>query len=145
MKTKAHMTFLVQFFLFTVLSLGPGTAVFASDPVPAAKQKKPVALVGGRIYTVSGGVIEKGTVVFDGGKIVAVGTNVPIPENADRVDVSGKNVYPGLIVASSIMGLTEIGSVRGTLDYAETGSVNPNVRAEVAVNPESELIPVARS
>jgi imidazolonepropionase-like amidohydrolase len=40
--------------------------------------------------------------------------------------------------------LTEVSSVRGTNDLAETGNVNPNVRAEVAINPESELLPVAR-
>lgn len=123
----------------------PGRVLLASDPVPAAKQKKPIALIGGTIYTVSGEIIRNGTVVFVKGKIVAVGTNVAIPEGADRIDVSGKRIYPGLIDANTIMGLTEIGSVRGTLDYSETGNINPSVRAEVAVNPESELIPVARS
>ncbi len=54
-------------------------------------------------------------------------------------------MYPGLIDAYSNMGLTEIGSVRGTLDISETGRINPNARAEVAFHPESELIPVARS
>lgn len=148
MKTRAQAkkrNYVSCTLLFILSLLVAGGEVLASDPVPAAKQKKPVALIGGRIYTVSGGVIERGTVVFDKGKIIALGTNVTIPSDADRIDVSGKNVYPGLIVANSIMGLTEIGSVRGTLDYAETGAVNPNVRAEVAVNPESELIPVARS
>ncbi len=120
-------------------------AVGASDPVPARKQKKPIALIGGTIYTISGPVIQRGTVVFDKGKIIAVGTNVEIPEHAERIDVSGKNIYPGLIDSYTTMGLTEIGSVRGTLDYAETGGINPNARIEVAVNPESELIPVARS
>lgn len=124
--------------------LFPGGAL-ASDPIPAPKQKKPIALIGGTIYTVSGEVISGGTVVFDKGVITAVGTNVTIPADAERVDVRGKSVYPGLIDAYSIMGLTEIGSVRGTLDYNETGDVNPNARAEVAVHPESELIPVARS
>jgi imidazolonepropionase-like amidohydrolase len=101
--------------------------------------------VGGTVYTVSGLVIPNGTVVFDKGKITAVGTNVTIPADAERIDVTGKNVYPGLIDSYSIMGLTEIGSVRGTLDYNETGDVNPNARVEVALQPESELIPVARS
>ena len=123
----------------------PGRVLLASDPVPAAKQKKPIALIGGTIYTVSGEIIRNGTVVFDKGKIVAVGINITIPEGADRIDVRGKHVYPGLIDANTIMGLTEIGSVRGTLDYSEAGNINPSARAEVAVNPESELIPVARS
>lgn len=118
---------------------------FASDPIPAPKQKKPIALVGGTVYTVSGGIIPNGTVVFDKGKITAVGVQVTVPADAEKIDVAGKYVYPGLIDANSIMGLIEIGSVRGTFDFSETGLVNPNARAEVAVNPESELIPVARS
>ncbi len=121
------------------------TSAFASDPIPAPKQKKPIALVGGTIHTVSGAVIQNGTVLFDKGRITAVGTNVTIPADAERINVSGKHVYPGLIDAYSNMGLTEIGSVRGTLDISETGRINPNGRAEVAFHPESELIPVARS
>lgn len=120
-------------------------AAYSSDPVPAPKQKKPIALIGGTVYTVSGAVIQNGTVVFDKGKITAVGANVTIPADAERIDVKGKRVYPGLIDANTMMGLTEIGSVRGTVDINEIGTINPNARVEVAVNPESELVPVARS
>lgn len=119
--------------------------LMASDPIPAPKQKKPLALTGGTIYTVSGPVIPNGTVVFDKGIITAVGTNVTIPADAERIDISGKSVYPGLIDSYSTMGLKEIGSVRGTLDHSEAGDMNSNARAEVAVHPESKLIPVARS
>lgn len=117
----------------------------ASDAIPAAKQKKPIALIGGTIHTVSGGILEKATILFDKGKIVAIGENITIPKDAERIDVSGKQIYPGIIDSYSDLGLTEIGSVRGSVDVAETGSINPDVRVEVAVNPESELIPVARS
>jgi imidazolonepropionase-like amidohydrolase len=117
----------------------------AADAVPAAKQKKPIALVGGTIHTVSGDVLQNATIVFDKGKIIALGASVAIPADAERIDVTGKHVYPGIIDSYDHIGLTEIGSVRGTVDVAETGLINPNVKAEVAVNPESELIPVARS
>lgn len=117
----------------------------ASDAIPAPKQKKPIALIGGTVHTVSGAVLENATILFDKGKIVALGTNVTIPAEAERITISGKHVYPGIIDSYTSMGLTEIGSVRGTIDQSETGLINPNVRAEVAVNPESELIPVARS
>lgn len=119
--------------------------LLASDPIPAPKQKKPIALVGGTIHTVSGAVITNGTILFDKGKIVALGQNVAIPTDAERVNIAGKHVYPGLIDASTNMGLTEIGSVRGTLDIQEQGTINPNARAEVAVDAESEHFPVARS
>src|SRR5205814_1005628 len=83
--------------------------------------------------------------VFEKGKIVGIGSDVAIPESADRIDAKGKNVYPGLIDADTTLGLIEVSSVRATLDEGETGSINPNARADVAVNPDSELIPVARS
>jgi imidazolonepropionase-like amidohydrolase len=130
--------------LVIVLLLSSSLAV-AADAIPAAKQKKPIALVGGTIHTVSGEVLQNATIVFDKGKITALGTIVAIPTDAERIDVTGKHVYPGIIDSYDHVGLTEIGSVRGSVDLAETGSINPNIKAEVAVNPESELIPVARS
>jgi imidazolonepropionase-like amidohydrolase len=70
---------------------------------------------------------------------------VKVPSGAKRIDVRGRRVYPGLINAYSQLGLVEIDAVRATRDYHETGKINPNVKAEVAVNPDSELIPVTRS
>jgi imidazolonepropionase-like amidohydrolase len=113
--------------------------------VPGKPQEAPVLLVGGDVYTVSGDVIPGGQVLFDKGKIVAVGKDLKAPADAKRVDVSGKRVYPGLLSAGSDLGLAEISSVRGSIDRGEAGQVNPNARAEVAVNPDSEWIPVARA
>ena len=117
----------------------------ASDEVPGAPQHGPVLLVGGDVYTVSGDVIRGGQVLFDQAKIVAVAKDVQAPSDVKRVDVSGKRVYPGLFAAGNDLGLTEVRSVRGTLDAEEIGDLNPNARAEGAVNPDSELIPVARA
>jgi len=117
----------------------------ASPEVPGKPQDRPIALVGGTVHPVSGPAIEHGIVLFDGGKIVAVGADVTVPEKAERVDVSGKHVYPGLIDANTQVGLVEVPTIAGSRDMTETGLVNPNVRAEVAVNPDSELIPVGRS
>lgn len=117
----------------------------ASTPVPAKKQEKPIVLVGGTIHTVSGGVIENGMILFDKGKITAIGKSVVIPANAEKIDVSGKHVYPGLINAASNIGLNEIEAVRATIDISEVGKINPNVRTESAVNPESELFPTNRA
>lgn len=130
--------------LMYALLLIASATVARSNEIPAKAQSHPIALVGGTIHTVSGAIIEKGTIVFAKGKITAIGTSVEIPEGAERIDVSGKHVYPGMIDARSTIGLTEIGSVRATNDISETGSINPNIRAEVSVNPESELIPVTR-
>ena len=117
----------------------------AGPEIPGPPQKKPVALTNATIHPVSGPAIEKATLVFDGGKITAIGKEATIPPNAEVIDVAGKHVYPALFDTLSDVGLVEIDSVRATLDVQETGQVNPNTRAIVAVNPDSELIPVARA
>ena len=119
------------------------SAATASE-IPAKPQDHPIAIVGATIHTVSGATIENGTILFDKGRITAVGTNVTLPQGTETLDGSGKHVYPGFIDAHSNIGLTEIGAVRATNDMTESGSLNPNVRAEAAVNPESEIIPVTR-
>ena len=121
-----------------------GALAHASDQIPQTKQLKPVALVGGVIHSADG-VVDGGTILLVDGKIAAIGKNVTLPEGTERVDINGKHVYPGLIAANTAMGLVEVSSVRATRDYGEVGSINPNVRAEVSVNPDSELIPVGRA
>jgi imidazolonepropionase-like amidohydrolase len=117
----------------------------AHPEVPGPPQKQPVALTNATIHPVSGAAIERATLVFDGGKITAIGKEATVPANAEVIDLAGKHVYPGLFDALTDLGLVEINSVRATLDYQETGQINPNTRAIVAVNPDSELIPVARA
>lgn len=126
--------------------LGTGLA-WGHDSIPGPRQARPVAVVGGKVHTVAGPVIEDGVVVFEKGRITVVGRagDVNIPAGAEVVEAAGKQVYPGLIDAYTDMGLTEIESIRATRDAQETGSVNPNARVEVAVNPDSEQIPVARA
>jgi imidazolonepropionase-like amidohydrolase len=121
-----------------------GTALLAFVPL-AAGAADVVAIRGGRIVTVSGPVIEKGTVVVSGGKITAVGASVEVPAGAAVIDATGQTVYPGLIDGLTTLGLTEIGSVPGSVDTTETGDVNPHAEAWIAVNPHSELLPVARA
>lgn len=120
----------------------------ASDQVPGKPQAAPILLRGGDVYTVAGDVLRGGWVLMDKGKIAAVGAkdSAPdLPKDAQGIDVAGKRVYPGLIAVGTELGLVEIPSVRATRDAAEAGQVNPNVRAEVGVNPDSELIPVTRA
>ncbi len=127
-----------------VLTIVTSTAN-ASPQIPGPAQSKPIALIGATVHPVTGGEIPEGTVLFDQGRLVAIGKDVAVPENAERIDVRGKHVYPGLIDADSHLGLVEIQAVRATVDEIETGRINPNVRAISAVNPDSELIPVTRS
>ena len=67
----------------------------------------PIALRGARVVTVSGPVLEKGTVLLRNGLIEAVGENVDLPKDAWIVDAQGVTIYPGLIDALSTVGLPE--------------------------------------
>lgn len=117
----------------------------AGSEIPGAVQKLPVAIVNATIHTVTNGTLTNATIVFDSGKIVSVGTNVAVPPNATTIDAGGKHVYPGIIAANTSLGINEIGAVRATRDASEVGTVNPNVRTEVAYEPDSEVIPTIRS
>ena len=108
-------------------------------------QTQTVALQGATIHTVTQGVIENGTIVFENGVITAIGADIEIPAGARVVDVSGKHIYPGLIDAYSTVGISEIGSVDVSSDVNEMGDFNPNVRADIAVNAESRHIGTTRS
>lgn len=100
---------------------------------------------GATLYPVSAAPIEHGQMLVDGGKIIAIGAGVAQAADAERVDPSGRWVVPAFITANTVMGLVEIETVRGSVDMAEAGTVNANARAEVAVNADSELLPVARA
>jgi imidazolonepropionase-like amidohydrolase len=129
----------------TVLLMYGTQPAWGHPQVPGAPQKQPVALTNVTIHPVSGPTIEKGTLVFDGGKIAAIGLDAAIPENAEKIDLAGKHVYPGLFEPLNDIGLVEINSIRATIDAQEIGQLNPNVRAVVAINPDSEIIPTTRS
>jgi imidazolonepropionase-like amidohydrolase len=121
----------------------------AQNPVVASAQKKPVILKGGTIHTGTGEVIENGLIAFSGGKITWVGkaSESKIDSTGyEVIDVSGKQVYPGLIFPNTTLGLTEIGSGLDVAnDTRETGDLNPDVRAITAYNTDSQVIPVIRS
>jgi imidazolonepropionase-like amidohydrolase len=139
MKTNVKLSAVLIFSIFFF------TAIAAGAEVPAPPQDHPIAITGATIHTVSGAVIEHGVILFDKGTITAIGTDVTLPSGTETIDASGKHVYPGMIDARTVLGLTEIDAVRMTQDINEAGNINPNIRAEVAMNPESELIPVTRA
>jgi imidazolonepropionase-like amidohydrolase len=65
------------------------------------------AITNARIVTVSGPVIEKGTVVIRDGLIHAVGANASAPADARVIDGNGLTIYPGLIDANTSLGIPE--------------------------------------
>ncbi len=120
-------------------------SLYAHDQIPAEPQSQPIALVGADLYPVSGAIIEQGTLLFDKGRIVAMGKNIEIPPHALVIRIPGKRIYPGMILASSSLGLVEVSAVPATVDVSERALISPEVRAVAALNPDSELIPVTRS
>ncbi len=94
----AGLSNLLTLLLLAFLSSGIS---FAHDMVPGTEQDRPIALRRGTIHTVSGEAIERGTLLFEKGKIVALGTKVALPKDCQVIDVKGKHVYPGLISSNS--------------------------------------------
>lgn len=131
----------------TAAALSAAGAVLAqSRQIPAPPQQRPIVITGATVHTVTGPAIADGYVVFDNGRITAIDSGRP-PDLAGArvVDASGRHVYPGLISCDTTLGLVETRSVSATTDFSEYGAVSPEVRAAVAVNPDSELIPVTRA
>src|SRR4029077_837010 len=89
------------------------------------------ALTNARIVTVSGPVIPKGTIVIKGNRIDAVGGSVTPPSGVKPVDVQGATVIPGMIDASTDIGLNEPG-VRNYDDVSEILPFDQMLRTRVA-------------
>jgi len=126
--------------IFALLLLQAAAPAPAASPAPSS-----FAITNARVVTVSGPVIERGTVVVSGGRIASVGADVAVPEGTATIDAHGQTLYPGLIDGLTVLGLTEIGSVAGSVDTTEMGDMNPHAKAWIALQPHSDLIPVARA
>ncbi len=107
----------------------------------------------GEVYVIRGATIHPATrppvsgamLLIEDGKIAAIGPRVQAPRGTQVIDARGLHVYPGLIDSATTIGVSEVGSVRETQDVSELGDFQPQLRTLVAVNPESEHIPVARA
>jgi imidazolonepropionase-like amidohydrolase len=127
----AHKTWLNRYFI-TVL-------FWALSCAFAFGQKK--CFSNATLHLGNGKVIEKGFLSFENDKIVALGSSEP---NSDCIDLQGAHIYPGFILLNTTLGLREIDALRPTLDYEETGELNPNISSAVAFNNKSEIIPTLR-
>ena len=103
------------------------------------------AITNVRIVTVSGPVIENGTVVIRDGKIAAAGAGAAVPGGAERIDGKGLSIYPGMIDAGTALGMAEIPlGANATVDNAEVGTMNANAKAIKGINPHSSHVNVTR-
>lgn len=127
---------------FLALSMIAAPAA-AHNISPGSEQSAPVLLQGGTIHTVSNGSVE-GDLLFEDGRILAIGDNISVPEGARVININGHHVYPGLIALDTTLGLVEMEAVRATVDTNEIGNVTPEVSAHTAYNADSEVIPTIR-
>ena len=129
-----------------ILSIGFMVQVTGqSNVLPTPAQKGVMYIKNATIHVGNGQVIENGIIKIKDGKIDEVGANVSVPSGAEVVDAKGKQVYPGLILPTSNLGLVEIGANRATTDVREIGDMNPSVRSIVAYNADSKVINTLRS
>jgi imidazolonepropionase-like amidohydrolase len=130
-----------------ILLMFAAVSTFAQDNIyPAPEYKGVLYIKNATIHVGNGQIIENGTIKVNNGKIEQIGQNVAVPSDAAKVyDVKGKQVYPGLILSNSQLGLVEISSVRATSDGREIGELNPNIRSVVAYNTDSKLINTLKS
>jgi len=109
-------------------------------------QSGPVAIIGATVHPIDAPAIENGIVVFDQGKIISVGdSSTEIPASAERIDATGKHLWPGIIHTNTVLGIHEIDTVAGSVDVAETGDINADIDVSVAIDASSTHFPVARS
>ena len=105
-----------------------------------------LAITNGKVLTITRGTIDRGTVLIDDGKIVAVGPDVEVPKGAEVIDARGKWVTPGLIDAHSHVAVFGEPMVWAHDDGNEMTDPNTaQLRAYDAINPEDPAIPDARS
>ena len=109
------------------------------------KQSNLVAIKGVTIIPVVGEDIPEGIILIKDGLIESIGKNVSIPAKARVIDASGLRAYPGMIDGLCFLGLSEIGAIRATVDFRETGRINSQLRAVEALRPDSVHITIARS
>jgi len=121
--------------------------VEAQTPVPALPQAGPIALMGGTAHIGNGQVIQNSVITFDKGKLMLVtdATTVRLDLSGyEVINISGKHVYPGFILANSQVGIREVNAIRAMDDATEEGDMNPNVRSLISYNTDSEFIPTYR-
>ncbi len=132
--------------LVVLLALSSARLAGQAAASPAAPAPPAVfAIVGATIHPVSGPDIAAGTLLVRDGKIASVVSGAAAPAGVPVVDGTGRHVYPPLFPPLTVLGLEEISAVKATLDVEELGQINPAARADVAMNLDSELLPVARS
>jgi imidazolonepropionase-like amidohydrolase len=139
--------FLIAGLVLSCLPLAGTCAAQVGPNDTVLSPAKTIAIVGGKLLTITHGTIENGVVIMSGGKIVAVGpaASTKVPGDAQVFDAKGMTVYPGLFDAETHLGLTEVGSDQNSNDLAEpSDEIMPHMHVADAFHAETVRIPVAR-
>lgn len=121
-----------------------GLAMLLLAGLGLAGDKDSFFLKGVAVYPVSGPKVENTTLLVMDGKIAEIGAKAA-PKGVRTIDGKGLRVYPGIINSATNIGLSEISSIRETNDTGEIGDFNPQLHSIIAINPETEHIPVVRA
>ena len=113
----------------------------------AAQPKNLFALIGANLHPVSGPEIKGGILVVADGRITAIGPagSTPVPAEAQTVELSGLDIWPGMVDGGSTIGLFEVGSLTETQDFSDSAQFQPELHSSTALHPDSEHIPVTRA
>ena len=96
-----------------------------------------LAITGATIQTIANGCLQEAAVLIEGGKILAVGRNLTIPQEAKLVEARGKVILPGLVDCHTHLGIAEEAVGQAHVDKNEVNDpVCPHLRALDGINPE---------
>jgi imidazolonepropionase-like amidohydrolase len=130
-------------FLALLAAAALGAAAVPQRPLPSPAP--PIALIGGKVFPVSGAPIESGTVLIRDGRIEAVGQGIPVPPDAQKIDAAGQWILPGLIDSRTHLGVWEVDLDPVSRDEDErTDPITPQARVIDAFYDQSENIRVTR-
>lgn len=121
--------------VFAESSTTVGTLV---DPMG---DKKITLLKGAKIHTMGSlGVMESADLLIVDNIIQEIGTGLVVPDGAEVIDVTGKEITPGLFNVSTALGLVEISAVKSTVDSRNTDkSYSASLSIADVINPDSSL------
>ncbi|MEP2937173.1 MAG: amidohydrolase family protein [Gilvibacter sp.] len=129
---KKYINLSIVFVLFI------GLTAFAQQ-TPAPEQSTAMSITGVTAHIGDGTVISNATIVFEDGKITALG-DASTPTKGNVVNASGQHMYPGLIAPAKSLGLVEVNAVRASNDQDEIGDMIPHIRSLIAYNAESKVV-----
>lgn len=110
-----------------------------AQQTPAPLQQSAISISGATAHIGNGNIIENATIVFENGKITAIGGPNTTPKGS-TINAAGKHVYPGFIAPGKSLGLIEVNAVRATNDQDEIGEMIPHIRSLIAYNAESKVV-----